>query len=167
MNWTAASDAALEPPAFICVVANSSSTSILFQSALQRLQATQDAELHTAVEKKEAAILATLTGVYELDASGQNRSAAREMMLFIETKLSKNAFSDANQLLADVKVTHLSSRSMIGMIRSTYRVKKSLPAWKKAYRDSWDQVLKLGKNPKTLFIGMPSAVEDDAASASN
>ena len=156
---------ALNPPACVFNVTALAPTSI-FQSALQRLQATQDADLHTSIERNLAAISATLAGIYELDASGQNRSAAREIMIFVEARLQKNALSDANQLLAKIDVSHLSSRSMIGLIRSTYRVKKNLPAWRKLYRESWDQVSKLGKNPKALFVGLPSAMDDDVASAS-
>lgn len=163
-EWFPTPAEALNPPAFHIVV--NASTSALFESALQRLQAVQDARFHTSLEKTVAAVSATLAGVYDLDAQGQSRLAAREIMAFVEGRLRKNALSDTNQLLAEADPSSLSSRSMIGLIRSTYRLKKELPAWRKAYRDSWEQVRKLGKNPEALFVGLPSATEDEVASVS-
>ena len=163
-SWLPQPGSFINPPACVFAVVAAAPTSI-FQSALQRLQVAQEADLYTSAEKNFAAISATLDGVYELDAIGQSRSAAREIMIFIESRLRKNALADANQLLSTIDVSHLSNRSMIGLIRSSYRVNSNLPAWKKLYRESWNQVSKTGKDPRSLFVGLPSAVDDDVASA--
>lgn len=161
-SWLPQPGSFVNPPACVFSVVAAAPTSI-FQSALQRLQVTQEADLYTSAEKNSAAISATLEGVYELEDIGEYRSAAREIMIFIESRLRRNALADANQLLCTIDVSHLSNRSMIGLIRSSYRVKAKLPAWKKLYRESWDQVSKTGKDPKSLFVGLPSAVDDDVA----
>lgn len=163
-DWMHTSDSALCPSAYVFFV-NSPSSSI-FESALQRLQAMHDVEFNSSIAKSAAAVSATLAEVYELDEQGQNRTAARELMAFIEIQLRKNALSETNRLLAEANVACMSSRSMIGLIRSTYRLKDNLPAWDKAYRDSWKEISKQGKTPESLFVGLPNAMEDAVAAAS-
>lgn len=162
MEWLPTPGMTWSPSAYFFVATPSTS---MFDTVLQRLQLIQEAGLHTSMEKSVAAVSAALSGVYALDSQGQNRLAAQEMMIFIESKLRKNALGDANELLAEVDVAKLSSRSMIGLIRSTFRLKKQLPAWEKAYSKSWRQVRKLGKSPEALFVGLPSAEGVEVAAA--
>lgn len=147
-----------------CIV-SSASTASFYEVAIQQLQAIQSAGLSTSIETGIAAVSAELSAVYALDEQGKNRLAAQKIMILIESKLRKNALFDANRVLIDADVSKLSSRSMIGLIRSTFRVKKQLPAWEKVYSKSWRQVRNSGKSPEALFIGLPRAegVEVDTA----
>lgn len=147
-----------------CVV-GSASTAPFYEVALQQLQAIQSAGLSTSIETGIAAVSAELSAVYALDEQGKNRLAAQKIMILIESKLRKNALYDANRVLIDADVSKLSSRSMIGLIRSTFRVKKQLPAWDKVYSKSWRQVRNSGKNPESLFIGLPRAEGVEVATA--
>lgn len=159
-EWMPAPGGAVNPApsAYYCVI--TTSVSAVVESVFQRLQAMDDVRFSTAIEKSAALVAATLAGVYALDKQGHNRSAAREIMIYVESNLRRNALSETNQLLCEADVSSLSSRSMIGLIRATYRLKKELPAWDKVYRNSWHQVRKLGKTPETLFVGLPSVTED-------
>jgi hypothetical protein len=74
---------------------------------------------------------------YELEAKGESRSAAREIMAFIEDCLSLNSLAEPNRLLAEADVERMTSRSIIGLIRSTFVARKSLPAWEGAYARAW------------------------------
>lgn len=161
IEWYPTPGASCSPSAYVFFI--NSPPSVLFESAFQRLQTMQDSGFNTSIAKSAAAVSATLAGVYALDEQGKNRSAARELMGFIEAKLRKNALAEINQLLAEADVSCMRSRSMTGLIRSTYRLKDDLPAWTKAYRDSWKQVSKQGKSPEALFVGLPSVMEDAVA----
>ena len=144
-----------------CVV--NVSTVVNADSRLQWLNAIQATGLHTSIEKSAAAVTATLDEAYLLDKIGQSRTAARSIMVFIEKKLRTHALSDANKLLAEADVSSLSTRSLIGLVRSTYRVNGQLPAWAKLYRASWKRARELGKQPEALFVGLPKVVEEPVA----
>lgn len=122
--------------------------------------AAREASMETSIEKSAVAVRSVLRSVYELDDAGFGRSAAQEVMLFVEVNLRRNGLAEANRLLEMADTSRLSSRSMIGLIRSTSRLRDSLPAWPKAYRSSRRQVSKLGKNPDALFIGLPVESDD-------
>ena len=162
LQWKSPCEVFPTPPAYTCVI-SSSSTATLFNVPTHHGGALSIAISSSSKENSESSIRTALNGIYDLDAQGQNRTAARELLVFIEEKLQKRNLSVANNLLAKVDVNHLSSRSMIGLIRSTYRVRKDLPAWNVTFEKSWHQVEKLGKSPKSLFIGLPSPLTRDEA----
>lgn len=112
--------------------------------------------ISTSRENLDSVIQNTLMNVYELDKKKFNRLASQEIMLFVEKSLRSNNMTETNKILELADFTRLSSRSLIGLIRSTARLKDHLPAWKKAYQESRKQVVKEGKNPDTLFIGLPA-----------
>ncbi len=163
-SWAPDSGPAWHSPAY-CIVSSASTAFSFYEAAVLQIQAIQNAGFSTSIEAGVAAVSAELSAVYVLDERGHNRLAAQKIMLLIESKLRKNALVDANRVLTDADVSKLSSRSMIGLIRSTFRVKKQLPAWDKAYSKSWQQVRDSGKNPETLFIGLPRAEEVKVATA--
>ena len=66
---------------------------------------------------------------YSLDHQGMHRAAARAIMQFVEGSLHINELTLCNRLLMVVDIEKLSSRSLLGLIRSTARVRKNLPAW--------------------------------------
>lgn len=110
-------------------------------------------ETRTEVVRRE------LTGVYSLDAAGRNRLAAQKLMHFIEDHLHSTSLDIANKILTEADFSRLSSRTLIGLVRSTARAQKVLPAWWTTYRASRLAVKKLGKDPDSLFVGLPQLTE--------
>lgn len=144
-------------PAYHWIVPSSATVPSFLSTELVQaaLVASKDA-LDTSLEKADSAVKSVLIGVYELDQAGYGRSAAQEVMLFVERNLKRNCLREANRILETADISRLSSRSLIGLIRSTSRLKEQLPAWQQAYLDSRKQVAKLGKNPNSLFVGLPT-----------
>jgi len=117
-------------------------------------------QVHSSrAETRVAVVQNTLDGVYALEAAGRNRLAAQQMMNFVEDHLHTTSLDMANKLLTDADLHQLSSRSLIGLMRSTARARKELPAWPVAYKAACLAVKKLGKNPDALFIGLPKFME--------
>ncbi len=154
------------PPSYEWV-APSSATTVFSSSAdlMRALLAASDAALEVSSENADSAVHSALVSVYELDHAGFGRSAAQEVMLFVEKRLKRNALSETNRLLELADISRLSSRSLVGLVRSTSRLKDRLPAWEKAYLKSREQVSKQGKNPDKLFVGLPK-VTSNATKAS-
>lgn len=153
-------------PAYEWVV-DSSSTSVFSSHAdiLKALVAASDATLETSRERADSAVQSVLVNTYMLDEGGFGRLAAQEVMLFVEKNLRRNGLTEANRLLELADASKLSSRSLIGLIRSTARLKDRLPAWKAAYLKSREEVSKQGKNPDALFVGLPKLQEANASKA--
>lgn len=149
-------------------VVTTSSTSAFSPTAnfLQILMAENDATLETSYVTASSAARQVLANAYKLDENGFGRIAAQEVMLFIEKSLRRNGLTETNQLLELADVSKLSSRSLIGLIRATARLKDRLPAWIVTYRKSRDAVARQGKNPDALFVGLPKLSEPNAAKAS-
>lgn len=145
-------------------VVTSSSTSVFSSHTdiLNALVAACDAALETSRERADSAVQCALLNTYKLDEGGFGRLAAQEVMLFVEKNLRRNGLTEANRLLELADVSKLSSRSLLGLIRSTARLKDKLPAWRAAYVKSREQVSKQGKNPDALFVGLPKLQEADA-----
>lgn len=129
------------------------------------LQAIHDVTSNTSVGAQFAVVMSALNRAYSLEAQGRGRTAARELMLVIEVSLRKNSLLEVNCVLAHADISRLSSRSLIGLIRSTARVRKQLPAWKNTYKQSWSRISQQGKKPESLFMGLPHPSEDDFAGA--
>ena len=134
-------------PAYEWVVP-SSSTSLFSAPAdmMKALLIASDAELETSREKADSAVKSVLISTYSLDKEGFGRLAAQKVMLFVEKNLKRNGLTEANRLLELADASKLSSRSLIGLIRSTARLKDRLPAWSTAYLKSRKEVAKQGKN---------------------
>lgn len=115
----------------------------------------------TSLKDADEAVKKVLLYIYHLDEKGYGRSAAQEVMCFVEAKLKRNNLLEANLFLEDADVSRLSSRSLIGMIRSTSRLRDKLPAWQEKYIESRKQVSSLGKNADALFIGLPAVSEEN------
>lgn len=147
-------------------VAPSSATTVFSSSAdlMRALLAASDAVLDVSSDKADAVVHSVLISVYELDHAGFGRSAAQEVMCFVEKKLKRNALIETNRLLELADTSRLSSRSLVGLVRSTSRLKDRLPAWEKIYFKSREQVSNQGKNPDALFVGLPK-VKSDATKA--
>ena len=96
-----------------------------------------------------------LENAYKLDHAGEGRRAARELMMFIETSLSRRNLTEVERLLNLADVSKLGSHSLSGLIRSTARVREHLPAWSPAYAKAWDAVVQRGRDPGSLFVGLP------------
>ena len=144
------------PPAYEWVV-YSSVTSIFSSQTdmISTLLASSSDAIETSYEKADSAVQSVLISVYELDRKDFGRLAAQEVMLFVEKNLKRNSMMETNKLLKLADASRLSNRSLIGLIRSTARLKDQLPAWNDAYLKSREQVAKQGKNPDALFVGLP------------
>lgn len=132
-----------------------SNTPTTFVSSASMLEVYDFSQAVTTADNLKESVKTSLKNVYFLDALHKNRAAAREMMIFTEDCIKHNGLASCNQLLNEADVTRLSSRSMIGLVRSTYRIKENLPAWNKTYEASWRQLKKTGKRPEALFVGLP------------
>jgi hypothetical protein len=143
-------------PPYEWVVPSSDTSAFSSQADMIKvLLAVSNAAVETSRETADSAVQSVLVSVYELDQNGFGRLAAQEVMLFVEKNLRRNGMTEANKLLELADVSRLSSRSLIGLIRSTARLKDQLPAWKIAYLNSREQMAKQGKNPDALFVGLP------------
>lgn len=151
-------------PAYEWVMA-SSSTSVFCSHAdiWKALVEASDVALETSRERVDSVVQSVLINTYKLDEDGFGRLAAQEVMLFVERNLRRNGLTEANRLLELADASKLSSRSLIGLIRSTARLKDKLPAWKSAYLKSREAISRQGKNPDTLFVGLPNLQEADAS----
>ncbi len=153
-------------PAYEWVVSASSSS--VFSShadILKTLMTASNATLETSRERADSAVQSVLLNTYKLDEGGFGRIAAQEVMLFVEKNLKRNGLTETNRLLELADSSKLSSRSLIGLIRSTARLKDKLPAWTVAYQNSREMISKQGKNPDALFIGITRLQEADAPKA--
>lgn len=113
----------------------------------------------SAIEAGARLANAALKLTYALEEVGRPREAAREVMRVIEDHLHVTNLSVANNILTDAEVQKLSSRSLIGLIRSSSRARQVLPAWDSAYQKSWKEVKRKNKNPEALFVGLPRPKE--------
>lgn len=157
---------AAPPPAYEWVVSASSSS--VFSShtdILKTLMAASNATLETSRERADSAVQSVLLNTYKLDEGGFGRIAAQEVMLFVEKNLKRNGLTETNRLLELADTSKLSSRSLIGLIRSTARLKDKLPAWTVAYLNSREMISKQGRNPDALFVGITRLQEADAPKA--
>jgi hypothetical protein len=108
----------------------------------------------TSIDSGLSIVRNALNKIYELESTEQSQAAARQAIQFIESNLRLGNLQACNQLLNEINENKLSSRSLIGLIRSTFRVKDMLPAWRFAYEKAWNAIARLGKNPEALFLGM-------------
>lgn len=144
------------PPAYSWVIPSNSSTVPIAPTAGFQHQfiASAESASESSVEFSVRMAEQTLENIYGLDESGYGRSAAQEVMVFINKNLKKNCLVEANTLLERANVARMSSRSLIGLIRSTYRARDQLPAWRMAYKKSKAHLALVGRDPDALFIGL-------------
>lgn len=92
------------------------------------------------------------------DDSRYSRLASQESMLFIEAnfqKRSPESLQEVNLFLHRLDVELLSSISLVGIFRSTYRFAEQLPVWRVKYNTARRRIRALGKDPYRLFVGLP------------
>lgn len=102
-----------------------------------------------------SAVSAALDQIYALEMLAEPRAASRLLMGWIEGNNKTGDFGGANDMLMNADLRRFSSRSLMGLIRSTYRMREMLPAWSKTYYSAWVEVDKKGKKPQDIFIGLP------------
>jgi len=103
----------------------------------------------------EVSVQDVLDSLYLLDASGAKRLAAREAMACVEKALIANDLAKVNKLLECADVARLTSRTLIGLVRSTYRVSRYLTSWDDLYKAAWNRLVELDQSPDMAFIGLP------------
>jgi hypothetical protein len=130
-----------------------------FTQQIQLLRSAPGAESSSSVSHNAKRVSAALNVAYELEANGEARAAAREIMAFVEGFLRTSSIFEPNRLLAEADVGQMSTRSLTGLIRSTFVARKRLPAWERAYARAWLRAKELGREPEKLFVGMPQPAE--------
>lgn len=127
----------------------------VFTKSLQVLRAATQAKSNSSVARDKSLVSSALAVAYSLENKGEARAASREIMAFLDDCLSSNSLVEPNLLLSEVDVEKMSSRSLIGLVRSTFIARDHLPAWEGAYFRAWHRAVRLGKNPESLFLGLP------------
>jgi hypothetical protein len=67
--------------------------------------------------------------IYSLEQGGQHRSASKLVFLYVERKFAVADMAAVNKFLATVDMSRLSAWSISGLVRSTARARRHLPAW--------------------------------------
>ena len=127
----------------------------IFTKSCQALAAESYEKSDSSITRVESCVNATLKYAYSLEDKGQQRSASRVIMTFLDKCLSDNSLVEPDYLLSKADVEKLSSRSLLALVRTTFIARDYLPAWKAAYSRAWSRVKRLNKNPEELFVGIP------------
>lgn len=127
----------------------------IYAKSLQALRAATQERSNSSTTRDASLVSSALTVAYSLESKGEARAASREIMTFLDGCLSSNSLVEPNRLLSEADVEKMSSRSLIGLIRSTFVARDHLPAWDGAYTRAWHRAQSLGKNPESLFLGLP------------
>lgn len=143
-----------------CVVTVQIQRDSIFDVAAKRSQIEANFSATTSPSSAKIFSESHLFSVYLLEEQGLARQAARELMKAIELNLRKNQLASTNLLLNEIDFARVSSRTIAGMLRATFRVKSHLPAWETTYRRSWRKIREIGKSPESLFIGLPKLTEE-------
>jgi len=151
-------------PQFIVAAAKNWSV-VDLQSHIQLLNSLAAQTRSTSEAATAQLVNISLNKVYALDRAGKNREAAQELLIFVDARLRELSLPACNQLLLQADFKSMSSRSVIGLLRSTLKASKSLPAWRSVYKKSRAALVEMGKDPDLLFVGMPS-VEDSGIAKS-
>ena len=104
--------------------------------------------------------------IYSLEESKEHRKAACASMFYIEMSLShewharpnknesKYGFPFIAELLEKLDVTKLSGNCMVGIIRSTYRVKECFLDWEPTLNKIKGEMIRRNMDYKSLLIGL-------------
>lgn len=100
-------------------------------------------------------IAATLAAQIEtLDRQGNWKGAVRLALGAIESEFAGRRFEQVEALLSAINAASLSPRTAIAVVRSTYRARTRLPAWKSFYHSSRGSLEEKGHNVASLFFGI-------------
>lgn len=107
-----------------------------------------------------------LTLIYSLEESKEHRKATCACMYYVEACLSdewharpnknesKYGFPFIAELLEKLDVTKLSGNCMVGIIRSTYRVKECFLDWEPTLNKIKEEMIRRNMDYKSLLIGL-------------
>lgn len=79
------------------------------------------------------------------------RTAARQIMVWIETKIAKSCFEDIDDLLLNIDLV-LSYATLTAVLRSSYRVRDKLPSYPKFFLRVSTAFILCGR--RKLLIGL-------------
>lgn len=99
--------------------------------------------------------------IYACEASGQDRLASQLLMSYLESEIRADHFDSIEFFFDMIDIEHLSSKSLCGLVRCTWRVNEFLTSWDSIYKRSWNRVKALGKDPERIFVGLPKIVQQD------
>lgn len=92
--------------------------------------------------------------MYSAGVSSMNdREQAKEIMRVIENAINNEEWDTIDNIL-ERGFDGYGARYCIGVIRPTARVKKYLKNWESAFQKAIQRVTELGRDYKTLFVGM-------------
>lgn len=98
-----------------------------------------------------------LKSVYALEQGREGRLAARALMIFLEKNFKAKNLAAASALVDRVDLDKLGVHSLIGLVRTTARIKLTLPSWSALYRRSRRAVERKGYSPERMFVGIVPA----------
>jgi len=99
-----------------------------------------------------------LKGVYALEQGREGRLAARALMIFLEKNFKTKNLAAASALVDRVDLEKLGVHSLIGLVRTTARIKLTLPSWNALYRRSRRAVELKGYSSDRMFVGITPPV---------
>lgn len=128
------------------------------QRAIRDAHYLERQELKNRVNRMLAGYLKPLNERLELPNESRafdDRLESRKIMQMVEHLFAQDRLSDLDLVLYAANIDKMSSRAIVGLIRSTARARTLLPSWNGAYLKAWDAIQDLGKDPAPLFVGLP------------
>lgn len=107
-----------------------------------------------------------LTYLYALEEKEKSRESGRVVMLHIEHCLrnesqsgpgrntSKLGFPFVIELMEKIDLTKVGAHCMIGIVRSTFRVKQLIPGWDSLLKKIKAEMIRRNMDYKSLLIGL-------------
>lgn len=96
---------------------------------------------------------ATLLSITILDKQDE-REASFELMTAIERKVKQRDMKFINEMLFTLSGYNLSTRSLVALIRSTYRLKRQLPAWVNSFEYIDKSLKSKGVDSAAWLVGL-------------
>lgn len=107
-----------------------------------------------ALEPKSDEISKLLTSVSLLEGQGCARMASRLSMRFIEQSFKNHDLEKVNRLLRIIEPQKYQEQVIVGVLRSTFRARKLLPAWSSLLSKSKQSLEQRGADVGGLLIGL-------------
>lgn len=89
-----------------------------------------------------------------LDKEAKPREAGIALMTYIEESFRSGRLDSVNWLLTEFRPEEWSEASVLGVVRSSARARKKLPAWHGVFQRAKNEIKRRGRNADGLFIGL-------------
>lgn len=107
-----------------------------------------------SVSTSEAPAVDGLADVVKLDKSGAKRKAARYLINVVEGAFARRDLSTVNAWLLSLDPNSVSEWPSVGLIRSTARARRQLPAWGQALNRTREVLDGRGLPTRELLVGL-------------